>query len=110
MILLETERSYLFAEVNTQYQDWNYRALEGNLLKGILDKLSSVSISFTKVENSKIQYLIKNRAEVLARLTDPRLQFILQSNKGPVKDQNRFFHSGSQYQLCQSILSKLAGQ
>jgi len=73
---------------------------------------------------------MRDRAEQLARLTDPRLQHILQGqcNQGfgapgstgssPGSTDlgvggncgNHFFHSGFQYQLCKSILDKLEGK
>lgn len=110
----EAERSYLFSEINTQYQDYNYRSLEGSLLAGILTKLISTNVDFVEIENRRCQWLIEERIQVLARLTNPRLQHVLvhQNNQGFAGvgeggGCDHYFNSGLQYNLCQSIKVKL---
>lgn len=112
----EAERSYLFSEMNTQYQDYNYRSVEGPLLRSVLDKLVATTVEFTAVENNRCQWWVERRIQVLAGLTRPRLQHILMSQNnqgfagvGEGGGCNHYFNSSTQYNLCQSIKSKLMG-
>lgn len=114
IVLTEAERSYLYSEINTQFQNYNYRSVEGPLLQGILNKLISVNVDFTEPETRRCLWLMQWREEALVRLTNPRLQHILveQNNQGFAGvgeggGCNHFFHSGSQYNLCKQIISKL---
>ncbi len=109
--LTEEERSFLFTEINTLYQNWNYRSIEGELLKSILDKSQSTVILFNEVESRRIQIMLRSHSEGLAPLSNQRLQHILQTqnNQGFLKSSSPFFHAGKQFQLCQSIINKLMG-
>lgn len=131
IILTEIERSFFWATINTIWQDYNQRTLYGEtIIKSLLDKLNSTEVTMSEVDNRLAQFLMHDRAEQLARLTDPRLQHILQEqcNQGfgapgstgsppgstkLISDGNcgnHFFHSGLQYWLCQSIVRKLKGR
>lgn len=111
--LTEEERSYLFSEIMRIYQDYNYRSIEGDLLKSILDKIQSTSVTFTQQERSRIQYFMNDLAEVRAGLTNVRLQHILaqHNNQGFGMDhgaQEHYFNAAKQYKLSKSIISKLS--
>lgn len=124
------EREFLWQSLNTIWQDYNQRTLYGEtVIKGLLDKTLSTEVTFSEVEGRLVQFLMYDRVEQLARLTDPRLQHILQGqcNQGfgapgstgssPGSTNlgvggncgNHFFHSALQYLLCKSILHKLKG-
>lgn len=126
----EKEREFLWQSLNTIWQDYNQRTLYGEtVIRSLLDKLQSVEVTFSETEARLIQFLMRDRAEQLARLTDPRLQHILQgqcnqgfgapgstgSSPGSTNlgvggnCQNHFFHSGLQYFLCKEIIFKLMG-
>lgn len=126
----EQEREFLWQTVNTIWQDYNLRTLYGEpIVQSLIYKLRSTTVSLTESENRVLQYLVYDRKEQLARLTDPRLQHILhnQNNQGfgapgengappgsthTVSGGNGasgFFHSGLQYWLCKSILEQLMG-
>ena len=128
---VETERSFLWASLNEIWQNYNRRTMYGEtVVQSLMSKLQSTSVILTENEVRLAQTLILDREEQLARLTDPRLQHILQGqcNQGfgapgstgssPGSTDlgvggncgNHFFHSGFQYWLCKSILRKLDGK
>jgi hypothetical protein len=128
MTLTEDERRFLRNEFLEVYQNDNLRSLYGlDQVQSILSKLQLTSIIVTSQENSLLQSYLTYRKEGLARLTDQRLQHILQSQNsqgfgapgvgGPSKvggpggggggDKNHFFNPYTQYNYCVSILSKL---
>lgn len=125
----EPERQYLYQEMMTLYQNGYYRNQAGPILSSILNKLLSREVDFTEQEGRYIQWFLNDRRDVLTRLTNPRLQFILQQQNdqgfgaygaavpdkktgldlgvGEPGAQNHFFHSGKQWYLCLSIIQKL---
>ena len=130
IIFHEQEREFLWASLNTIWQDYNQRTLYGEtVIQSLLNKISSVEVTLSETEVRLVQFLMHDRAEQLARLTDPRLQHILQEqcNQGfgapgstgssPGSTDlgvgggchTNFFHSGFQYWLCKAILYKLRG-
>lgn len=127
-IFSEDERRFLFNEFTELNQNANQRDLYGSaIVTSVLRKLTGTSVDFTPSESAVIKYYLVYRKEGLARLTDKRLQFILQSQNsqgfgapgvgGPSKvggpggggsgDKNRFFNSYTQYNFCISIIEKL---
>lgn len=126
----EREREFLWQVLNTIWQDYNQRTLYGEtVIQSLMVKLKLVTVTFTEQESRLLQFLIHDKEEVLARLTDQRLQHILQSQNtqgfgapgetgappgstNTVKAGNcgsGFFHSGQQYWLCKAIMEKLLG-
>lgn len=105
--LTERERTFTYEKVNELYQNWNQRSLEPALIKGILDKLQSVTLTLTQSEKGIVQWWLRDQAELYARLANPRLQFILQADRGVMKEQNHFFDGPLTYNLCQSVLAKI---
>lgn len=125
----EGERSFVFNEVMRLHQDANLRSLYNDtVIQSILSKFQSIVVSLTEQERRLLQFFMNDRREVLARLTDQRLQHILvaQSHQGfgaPGAQvagpgnaggagggaHENFFNSGKQYTLCLSILGKLLG-
>lgn len=122
----EPERQYLFAELMTLYQNGYYRSQEPVLLPQLLNLLQSRQVTFTEQQGCYIQWFLNDRKEVLARLTNPRLQHILQGQNtqgfgtgdsgtpgpggqgvGGSATPYHFFHSGRQYYLCLAIIRKL---
>lgn len=122
---LEDERRFLFSLINDQYQNWNYRSLEGDLLQSILSKLSAKIVSFTEQENRRCQWLMRDTAEVYVRIADPRLQHIIQGGSGRNSGVGAascpeglgatgggatlFFDGPAMYNTCTAILAKLEG-
>jgi hypothetical protein len=123
----EPERQYLFAELMTLYQNGYYRSQEPVLLPEILNLLQSRQVTFTEQQGRYIQWFLNDRKDALTRLTDPRLQHILQGQNtqgfgtgdtggppsktvqgvGGSAGSYHFFHSGKQYYLCLAIIKKL---
>lgn len=123
MLLTEDERRFLFSLVNDQYQNWNFRSVEGPLLESLLSKLHNISITLSRTENSKCQYLLRDMAALFSRLADSRLQFIIQGQSGPgsgvgstpvvgavggsSNGASTYFNASLTYDICNQILRKL---
>jgi len=105
--LTDQERRLAYSLINDLYQNWNYRSLEGSLLESILNKLQSVSVSFNSTESRRLQYHFRGVAERYVKFADQNIQFILQENRGVIKEQNNFFDGPAMFNTCQSILDKL---
>jgi hypothetical protein len=127
IIFTEPERQWLFSEMMTLYQNGYYRNQDPVLLPEILNVLQSREVTFTEQQARYIQWFLNDRRDVLTRLTNPRLQHILQGqntqgfgtgdNRGPNSKtvqgvggsagSYHFFHSGKQWYLCLAIIHKL---
>lgn len=121
----EDERRFMFSQVNDLYMNWNYRSLEGDLLKGILSKLTSVNVNFTEQESRRVQYLFEDLKTLYARIADVRAQHIIQGDAGKMSTlgsnqqigiaaggrtgDSGYFNGPATYNLCVNILKKLLG-
>jgi hypothetical protein len=119
----EKERSLLYTFVRELYENWNYRSVEGELLKSLVNKLTSAEVDLTEQENSRLQYLIREKKELYSYISNPAIWYRLvgeagrQSGVGGANStpgvgvsgggRTSDFNGGTTYDTCLSVLHKL---